>query len=344
MDLPARKEPPDASTPEAATAAPGRFVRYLRDVVRGAKLGRTLSEAEAREAMAMILARQVAPEQLGALLAVLRYRKETPEELAGFVRAAREAAMPLAGAEVDLDWPSYADRHKQLPYFILAALVLAQNGVKVLMHGLEGEGGATTRAVLGALGHAPVASAAEVSSRLSQRHFAYLPIERLSPPVAALFALRPVLGVRTAANTFCRALNPAAAPASLVGVFHPTYLDTHVATARCLGQGNVAAFKGGGGEAQRNPDKPCWVVGLRDGAPTAETWPALTESARHPWREEPLEPERVAALWRGEWDAPGPVAAVTATLAVALKLLGRAATIAEAEAIAQAMWAARTPG
>lgn len=344
MDRPARKEPQDASTGEAATAASRLFVRYLRDVVRGAKLGRSLSEAEAREAMAMILAREVAPEQLGALLAVLRYRKETPEELAGFVRAAREVATLPAGVEADLDWPSYADRHKQLPYFALAALVLAQNGVKVLMHGLDGEGGATTRAVLGALGHDSASSAAEIAPRLRQRNFAYLPIERLSPAVAALFALRPVLGVRTAANTFCRALNPAEAPAAMVGVFHPNYLDTHVATALCLGQCNVAAFKGGGGEAQRNPDKPCRVVGLRDGAPVEETWPALSQGASHPWREEPLEPQRVAALWRGEWRAPGPTAAVTGTLAVALKLLGRAATMTEAEAMARVLWQARRSG
>lgn len=340
MDRPLTRDARESGGGEPLSPTSRRFVRYLRDVVRGAKLGRTLSEAEAHEAMAMILAREVAPEQLGALLAVLRYRKETPEELAGFVRAAREVASPLSAA-VDLDWPSYADRHKQLPYFVLAALALAQNGVKVLMHGLEGEGSATTRAVLDALGHPPVASAAEVAPRLSQAGFAYLPIERLSPAVAGLFALRPVLGVRTAANTFCRALNPAEAPAAMVGVFHPTYLDTHVATARHLGQVGVVAFKGGGGEAQRNPDKPCRVVGLRDGLPDEETWPALCEGASHPWREEPLEPTRVVALWRGEWQAPGPEAAVTGTLAVALKLLGRATGIRDAEAAAKAMWAAR---
>ena len=52
----------------------------------------------------------------------------------------------------------------------------------------------------------------------------------------------------------------------------------------------------------------------------------------------------MAALWRGEWTGPSPVAAVTGTVAVALKLLGRAETIEDAEAMAAEMWAAREKG
>ena len=49
------------------------------------------------------------PVQIGAFLMLRRYKRETPAELAGFLRAARElAAVPDAAAMVDLDWPSYA--------------------------------------------------------------------------------------------------------------------------------------------------------------------------------------------------------------------------------------------
>ena len=41
-------------------------------------------------------------------------------------------------------------------------------------------------------------------------------------------------------------------------------------------------------------------------------------------RAEPLDPERIAALWRGEIDLPAPEAAVTGTMALALSVLGRA--------------------
>ena len=129
--------------PAPVTAA-HPFAEFLRTIGRGATLGRPLDETEAEQAMGMILDGAVEPVQLGAFLLVLRYRTETPPELAGFVRAARVRSVAADGIAVDLDWPSYADRHKQLPYFVLAALLLAGHGVRVLMHGIEGEGTVTT--------------------------------------------------------------------------------------------------------------------------------------------------------------------------------------------------------
>ncbi len=67
---------------------------------------------------------------------LLRVKEESPEEIAGFVLAAREAmALPSPLPKVDLDWSSYAGKRRQLPWFILAALLLARNGMSVFMHG-----------------------------------------------------------------------------------------------------------------------------------------------------------------------------------------------------------------
>ena len=63
--------------------------------------------------------------------------------------------------------------------------------------------------------------------------------------------------------------------------------------------------------------------------------------SRPPERAEPLDPERIAALWRGEIDLPAPEAAVTGTMALALSALGRAEDRAEAQAMAETMWRAR---
>jgi hypothetical protein len=98
----------------APVTTPHPFAEFLRTIGRGATLGRPLDETEAEQAMGMILDGAVEPVQLGAFLLVLRYRTETPAELAGFVRAARARSVPAGGIAVDLDWPSYADRHKQL--------------------------------------------------------------------------------------------------------------------------------------------------------------------------------------------------------------------------------------
>jgi hypothetical protein len=86
----------------------------------------------------MVMAGQVEPVQLGAFLCLLRVRTETPDEVAGLAAAIRETIKVPAGAPtVDLDWASYAGKARQLPYYVLAALTMAQHGIKVFMHGAE---------------------------------------------------------------------------------------------------------------------------------------------------------------------------------------------------------------
>jgi anthranilate phosphoribosyltransferase len=327
-----------ASQEQPASAAPHDFARFIRTIGRGPTLSRPLSEAEAEEAMGIILRGEAEPEQIGAMMIVLRYRKETPEELAGFVRASRALMPRLPDTGATLDWPSYADRHKQLPYFVLAARLLADAGIRVLMHGLAGEGPATTPKALAAIGIEPSASVDDAARRLDAANLAYLPLDRFCAPLLDLFALRPVLGLRSPANTFARMLNPFGARHQMQGVFHPNYLAAHQAAAQRLGQPFLAAFKGGGGEVQRNPEKPCRVVTLTDGAPGEEDWPALTANDRYPWRDEPLDPALPRDLWNGSHAADAPVAAVVGTAAVALRLLGRADSPAAADAAAQDLW------
>lgn len=340
----AKADDAETETAAEAPAVEHPFARFLRTVGRGPALSRPLTIEEAEAAMAAILHGRAEPTQVGALFLLLRYRKETPEELAGFTRAARAWWPPLASPGADLDWPSYADRHKQLPYFLLAALLLAENGLGVAVHGLAGVGAATTPAVLAALGVEPARSVEDAAERVRRKSLAYLPLEAFCPPLLRLFALRPILGLRTPANSFCRELNPLATPAQLQGVFHPTYIATHQTAARLLGQPKAAIFKGGGGEVQINPEKPC-RVGLVEGDRLGEeTWPALTPGHRHPWREEPLEPRTVVALWQGKIEAPGPEAAVIGTAAVALKLAGRASSAEAALMQARALWTARPKG
>ena len=329
---------PDSRSAPSAETSPHDFARFIRQIGRGATLSRPLSEDEAVEAMGMILRGAVRPEQLGAMMIVLRYRKETPEELAGFVRASRALMTCPSDTGAMLDWPSYADRHKQLPYFVLAARLLADVSIRILIHGIAGEGTATTPKALAAIGVDASTGPDDAARRLEADNLAYLPLDAFCPSLLGLFALRPVLGLRSPANTFARMLNPFGARHEMQGVFHPNYLATHQAAAQRLGQPFLAAFKGGGGEVQRNPEKPCRVVTLRNGEPGEEDWPALTANARYAWRDEPLDPARLRELWEGAAAPEPPVAAVVGTAAVALRLLGRAASIEEAEETASDLW------
>ena len=322
---------------------PHPFAAFLRTVGRGSNVGRSLDEAEAEAAFDMILNRQLEPIQLGAFLLVLRYRTEAPSELAGFVRAARKnyATGGSPAPVTDLDWPSYADRHKQLPYFVLAAKLLSGAGVRILMHGIEGEGPATTRAAVAALG-LPIASSFEATAdALYRESFCYLPLEKFCPKLTDLFELRPLLGLRTPVNSLARELNPGEAPAQIQGVFHPTYLPLHAETALLLKQPRAAIFKGGGGEGQRNPDKPCRTVLIDNGRQCELEWPALQDDESYPWRKEPLDVSRLRALWTGERQDGAPINAVIGTAAMALHVLGRAGSQNEAEMAARDLWAKR---
>ncbi|MGD9508243.1 MAG: glycosyl transferase family protein [Geminicoccaceae bacterium] len=323
-----------------ADSSSGRFREFLRTVARGPTLSRALDAAEAEEALGSILDGEALPMQVGAFLLVLRQRGETAGELTGMVRAARARAAIRHLPAADLDWPSYADAHRQLPYFLLAAKLVAQAGVRVVMHGGHGTGQASTRHGLAALGLPTARNGDEAGEHLHRHGLAFLPLESLCPALAELFALKPVLGVRTVVNSVARELNPAGASAQIQGVFHPPYIPLHVETQTALGQLRALTFKGGGGEGQRNPDKSCRSTALVDGCAQELLWPQLTPVG-WPWRSEPLDVARLRALWEGAWSEPAPVAAVTGTAAMALWLAGRAPDPMAADALAGALWAER---
>ncbi|RED44217.1 anthranilate phosphoribosyltransferase [Aestuariispira insulae] len=323
------------------------FAKYVRILGKGPGISRDLGAEEAYEAFSMVLKGEVEPLQLGAFLCLMRYKKETPVELAAFVRAVKDTMSPAPDIAVDLDWPSYADRHRQLPWFVLSALMLAQNGVRIFMHGIEGfsEGLMPTRPVLRALGLPILRDWDGVVQALDHGNFAYMGLEDFAPSLEKLFGLRSLLGLRSPVNSLSRELNVLDAPAQLQGVFHPTYSDPHRESGRISGQKNLSVFKGGGGEVQCNPYKPIKIFGLRDGQPHDVTWPASMTGTAYNWREEPLELARIVALWRGEVDEADfghAVAAIIDTAAVALYTMGRAEEPEEARAMARAMWHDRT--
>jgi anthranilate phosphoribosyltransferase len=322
---------------------PHPFARFINILGRGKTLTRSLTIEEAEEAMAMILAGETLPEQLGAFLMLLRVKEESPAEIAGFVRAARAAMRPPANApRVDLDWSSYAGKGRQLPWFILSALVLARNGWRVFMHGAEAHtpGRVSTGAALGALDVPVAESLDQAADALAARNFAYLPIDALSPKIAEMLELRPILGLRSPAHTFARMLNPFGAACMLQGVFHPGYMAIHRGAGLLLGQPRLAVFRGEGGEIERRPSKPSEVMMAIDGRQEDERWPPMIAEPRQA-PDESMDLARLGALWRGEIDDAYGEAAVVGTLAIALRGLGAAADPADAERRAKALWSGR---
>lgn len=319
------------------------FADYVRALGRGPSFSRSLTQVEAQDAMRMILGGEADPHAVGALLMLLRYRGEVADEVAGFVSAMRDSVGDWAGLPVALDWPSYAaGRSRGLPFFLLAAKLLAQAGMPVLLHGWNSHQNpvASVRNALGPLG-IPVVSTPEAARlALAAQGIAYVPIEEIAPKVFDLLQLRAVFGLRSPINTCLRVLNPARAAATVQGVFHPPYRALQADAAALLGQPAMSVIKGGGGEFERHPSKDIAVFGLRDGAAWEDTAPVLIDESRR--LSTALDGHGdLLALWRSEVSDDFAEAIVTGTAALALHTLGRAETLPQADTLAVAMWAAR---
>lgn len=316
------------------------FAQYVRILGRGKALTRSLTIEEAEAAMGMILRGEALPEQLGAFLMLLRVKEEEGHEIAGFVRAAQGLfTLPSPAPEVDIDWSSYAGKRRQLPWFLLAALLLAQNGMRIFMHGAEGHtpGRLYTRETLEALGIPVAHSLIEAADHIKTRNFAYLPLADLSPRLHKIIQLRPIMGLRSPVHTIARMLNPFKAPLTIQGIFHPNYMDIHQQAALLLGEKNMVVFRGEGGEIERRPGKLTETRTVRDGVAGSEDWPPLLENAV-----QPIDPEmniaRLKAIWSGDADDDYAEAAITGTLAIALKSWHGYDSAEKAQAKAETLW------
>jgi len=319
------------------------FAQYVRILGRGKNVSRSLKFEEAEAAMSMILEGNVMPEQLGAFLMLLRIKEETPEEIAGFVQASKNAFdIPQGAADVDLDWSSYAGKKRQLPWFILSALALADSGVKIFMHGAEGHtpGRLYTRQIMQDLGLPVVSTLTQATSTIAEQGLAFMPLADLSPKLEKIINLRPILGLRSPVHTIARMLNPLNAPYMMQGIFHVGYMDIHQGAAQILNQPHMAVFRGEGGEIERRPNKSLDVKTVHAGEMATEEWPPMLPEPRQPIDKE-LNVARLQSVWRGDEEDTFVDAAVTGTIAIVLKMMQKASSIEEATALSEQIWLAR---
>jgi anthranilate phosphoribosyltransferase len=318
------------------------FAPYIQILGKGRHGSRSLTQDEARVAMGMILDGAATPEQIGAFLMLIRIREETPAEAAGFVQAIRQRIeLPSYCAPPAIDWGSYAGKRRHLPWFLLAVRLLAQHGLPVFMHGDTGESADRlyTQNALAALDMPVAQSFSEAHEHLMASHFSYLPLTAFAPGIKRLMQLRDLLGLRSPVHSVARMLNPLGAQLSVHGIFHRGYETIHQQAACLLNEPSVLVFKGEGGEAEINPEmaSELFISHAQEGEQVP--WPALLE--RRQIKPEQLEPTHLRAVWNGECNDVYGEAAVLSTLAAVLFALGRAASQAEAVALAQTWWRAR---
>lgn len=315
------------------------FAQYIQILAKGRRGARDMSQQEAERAMSMILQGQAEPSQIGAFLMLMRVKEETAAEMAGLVQASRKLLKrPTDFPAVDLDWASYAGKRRQLPWFVLSALLMASHGHKVLMHGMQvdAQDRIYVPEALVALGIAPCSSFELAAQQLQQRNFAFITLAAMNPMLQEFIDLKDTLGLRSPVHSVVRMLNPGRAATSMMGIFHPGYDETHQGAGQLMGDNALVVFKGDGGEAERNPDADCKLRLVLNNEMQTEVWPALF-SSRH-LKDESMDIKRLGQLWRGEIEDEYGQAAVQATAAIALRAMGKATRVEDAQQQAAALW------
>lgn len=315
------------------------FSQFIQILGKGRNGMRSLSQQEAYDAMHMITCYDVEPEQLGAFLMLMRVKEETAEEVAGFTQALRES-IPTS-PEVfrpAVDWAAYAGKKRQLPWFLLAALTLAQQGYPVLMHGMDRQDERIyIPEALDALDMDVASSFSQAESQLEQTGFAYLPIQYLSPLTHELIGSRELFGLRPPLHTVARMLNPFYAPLSVMGVFHPNFALTHQQAAMLLKQPQALVCKGEGGEFERIPERSVELYGIQAGKVWQETWENRIKAGSM------VKPERLnlshfRSVWDGDVTDSYAELAVTGTLAWVIRTMGLETQPQHAHELAEQWW------
>ena len=317
------------------------FAEYVRILGKGKKGSRSLTEEEAFKSMSMILNNEVEDLQLGAFLMLLRVKEESPEELAGFVKAAKSIMAPPTELKVDLDWSSYAGKRRHLPWYLFSVICLAQNGMRIFMHGASGHTADRmyTEDVLQDLGFTISQNWSDAKEALNKLNFCYMPLSFISPRLDDMINMRPILGLRSPVHSLSRLINPVNADTVIQGIFHPAYSTMHQEAGQILLYKQLAVIKGEGGEIERNPDNELNVLFSGDDGLTEETWPRMYDK-RHV-KAENLSIDHMINVWKGEFFDEYAEGAIIGTMALALKTTGKATNQEEALTLAKTQWDTR---
>lgn len=184
---------------------------------------RSLGESEAGELLVALTEPEVSPAMAGALLAALRMKGVTADEVRGFAGAMRRLARRpqiSAGTPIVDIVGTGGDGSGSLNLSTGAALLAAACGLRVVKHG--------NRAVSSRCGSADLLEALGLSIPLDEEAagrcldaagFTFLFAPHYHPALKVLAPVRSALGVRTVFNMLGPLANPAEPPFHLIGAF-----------------------------------------------------------------------------------------------------------------------------
>ncbi len=237
--------------------------------------GKDLGEAQASELMVALADEGTAQALSGALLAALRAKGETPDEVRGFVRGMRSLAvrpdLPDVGPVVDTCGTG-GDGSGSVNISTGVGLLAAACGVKVVKHGNRSVSSRSGSAdVLAALGLPIPTPDDRLGPLLEEVGFTFLFAPRHHPATKAVVPVRRALGVRTVFNLIGPLANPVEPPYQLVGAYSLTAAHLMARTLSGLGIERAFVVHGALGWDEATPVGPFHLFVATPEGVTAET-------------------------------------------------------------------------
>ncbi len=239
---------------------PFAAARFIKEIGRGKDGARSMSRADAQQLYVAMLEGRVSDLELGGILLAMRIKGESVDEIAGFLDAAEVSFEQLAapaGEYAPVVIPSYNGSRNMANLTPLLALLLAREGVPVLMHGvLHDPNRVTTAEIFQAMGFPLSHTTQQAQAQFARHAPVFMPIAALAPHMAHLLSLRKILGVRSSTHTLVKIMQPFTGPAlRLVSYTHPEYLEMltqYFTTAAPAARGDAFLMRGTEGETVAN--------------------------------------------------------------------------------------------
>jgi anthranilate phosphoribosyltransferase len=184
---------------------------------------RDLAEAEAQALLTLLTTPELAPAMAGALLAALRTKGVTAEEVRGFAGAmralARKPALPAGLDAIDIVGTG-GDASGSLNLSTGAALLAAACGLPVVKHGNRSISSRSGSAdLIEQLGFRLPLDETQAARCFAATGFTFLFAPYFHPSMQALAPIRAALGIRTVFNLLGPLTNPAAPRFRLIGAY-----------------------------------------------------------------------------------------------------------------------------
>ena len=224
---------------------------YIKEIGRGKDGARALSRDQAADLFGQVLDGTVTDLEIGAFCLAMRIKGETPAEMAGFLDATHQRLQLIPASDrPTVVIPSYNGARKLPVLTPLLALLLAREGLPVLIHGTATESSRVfTSKVLLAL-DLPAQTSIKT---IANGEVMFAPTDLLCPGLQRLLDVRRVVNLRNSAHSLVKLMNPCAGKSLLVSSYtHPEYALSMAATLELMGT-HALLLRGTEGEAVADP-------------------------------------------------------------------------------------------